>query len=200
MIEPLSTRYSLTDADFFEASVAHQRYRLRSPIVNFGRIFFIALLVITLASFWLRRGWQMMESGDLVRLLVAILLLVGALVYLFHPSNLFNHLWIRHQIRSISQANRSGEWGFDPEGIWTRTELLETTLRWELFKTIVESPKCLLCYQGDLLAFWIVAHSFASPEMLRTFTEIARSKVPNYLVLGECQFPTKPEPFGLDEL
>jgi hypothetical protein len=29
---------------------------------------------------------------------------------------------------------------------------------------------------------------------------LARARVANYVVLGECRFPAKPEPIGLDEL
>ena len=31
------------------------------------------------------------------------------------------------------------------------------------------------------------------------FTDLARARVPNYVVLGECQFTAKPEPICLDE-
>ncbi len=125
---------------------------------------------------------------------------MGLAFYLFYPKNFLNVLWYRHHYRALPEATRSIEWGFEPEQLWSRTELAESVFRWELFQTIVETPKCFLFYQGQHLLLWLPARAFSSPGMLRMFTDLTRAKVPNYVVLGECRFPAKPEPVAFEEL
>jgi hypothetical protein len=68
-----------------------------------------------------------------------------------------------------------------------------------VFVKVVEAPKGFLLYHSIQLFNWIPGHAFASAQELRRFADLARAKVPHYVVLGECQFPAKPEPIGLQE-
>jgi hypothetical protein len=199
MDEMITARYTWTDADYVEVCVAKHRYSMRGPIVGPARIFFIGLGVLAVVAETVKQGvvpnpWTILPD------LAFPLLLVGGLFYLFYPKNFLNVLWYRHHCRSLPSGFRSVEWGFEPEQLWTRTELAESVFRWELFQTIVETPKCFLFYQGQHLLLWLPARAFSSPGMLRMFTDLARAKVPNYVVLGVCQFLAKPEPVGLEEL
>ena len=67
-------------------------------------------------------------------------------------------------------------------------------------KKVVEASSGFLLYQTDQSFRIIPGRAFASAQAIRRFADLARAKVPNYVVLGECQFPAKPEPIGLDEL
>jgi hypothetical protein len=199
MDELITAHYSWTEADFIEACVARHRYSLRSPIVGLGRVFLTGVAVLAVAVVTVKQGAELNPRTIVPDLAIPLLFGVG-LLYLFYPQNFLNRLWYRHNCRSLPEATRSIEWGFGPADLWSRTELAESVYRWELFQTIVETRRCFLLYQGPHLALWLPDRAFSSPGMLRMFSDLARTKVPNYVVLGECRFPAKPEPIGLDEL
>ncbi len=92
------------------------------------------------------------------------------------------------------------EWTIGRDQISIRTSLAASTILWPLFIKVVESPKGFLLYQSIQLFHWIPAHAFASAAELARFADLARARVPNYVVLGRCLFVGKPEPVGLDEL
>ncbi len=202
MDELITARYRLTVLDYVEVCVANHPYLWRSsPILKFAGLFFGGLLLLAIVGLFVYRGGAAMDPIAFLTDLTILLMFLGALAYLFHPRNLLNRLWYRHNFRSIPEGLRSIEWGFDRETLWARTPLVEGNYRWELFPTIVETPKCLLFYSGQRrLTLWLPSHGFSSPGMLRTFTDLAGSRIPHYVVLGACIFPAKPEPVGLDEL
>jgi hypothetical protein len=199
MDEMITARYTMTERDYVEVCVARHRYSIRGPIVGFARVLFTGLAVLVVVAVTVKQGVAL-NPRTIVQDLTFPILLVGGLMYLFHPRNFLNVLWYRHHCRSLPEATRSIEWGFEPSQLWSRNELAESVFRWELFQTIVETPRCFLFYQGQHLLLWLPSHGFSSPGMLRMFTELARAKVPNYVVVGECRFPAKPEPIGLNEL
>jgi YcxB-like protein len=199
MDEMITARYTMTESDYVEVCVAKHRYSLRGPIAGFARIFCIGLPVLGVVAITMGLP-PGADPESVLPGLVVLMLLSAGMAYLFHPKNFLNVLWYRHHWRMLPEATRSIEWGFEPEQLWARNELAESVIRWELFQTIVETPKCFLFFQGKHLLLWLPSHGFSSPGMLRTFTELARTKVPNYVVVGECQFPAKPESVGLDEL
>ncbi len=201
MDDLITARYHITLGDFVKLCAAHQRYIWRrSPIILAGRVF-LGLLVLALLTGWIvRHGNHAFDPGLLVELWwLPVLILL--LTYLFHPKNFLNSIHYAQKFRTIAEASRSIEWGFGPDLLWMRTGLAESTCRWELFDTLVETPECFLFYlPGRHLVLWLPSRGFSSPGMLRSFTDLARTRVPNYVVLGECRFPAKPEPVGLDEL
>ena len=204
MDDLITARYQITLGDFVELCVAHQRFlRRKSPILRFGQVFFglIALLFLFTMVIVVRPGRGAVDPSEVFRELWWLPIVVISVLYLFHPKNVLNRIQYAQKFKTIAEASRSIEWGFGPEGLWSKTGLAESTYRWELFETLAESPECFLFYlPGRHLILWLPAHGFSSPGMLRSFTDLARIRVPHYVVLGECRFPAKPEPVGLDEL
>ncbi len=92
------------------------------------------------------------------------------------------------------------EWSFGPDQLSNQTTNSASTILWPLFIKVVETPKGFMLYQNIQFFNWIPGHAFASAEAVRQFAELARSRVPLYVVLGECQHVGKPEPIVHDEL
>lgn len=202
MDDLVTARYTMAADDFVDFCVANQRHLWRSsPVLKLGKVVFFLFLAVLAAGWFVQRGPLALQPWVWLRDLTIPLLVIGLVVYLFRPSNLLNRLGFQYQFRSmVPEAARSTEWGFDGEGLWYRNALAESTFRWELCETIVESPRCFLFYQASRNIACLPSRGFSSPGMLRSFTDLARLRVPNYVVLGPCYFPAKPEPIGLDEL
>jgi hypothetical protein len=140
------------------------------------------------------------ERWDSLVVVVVVLMGFWSLVYLAHPRNILNRIYYGRKFWTFPEGSRRIEWGCDPEGLWSQTSLASGSYRWELFRTIVETPECFLFYQGEQISLWLPGHAFSNPGDLRQFADLARSRVANYVVLGEYRFPSKPEPVGLNEL
>jgi YcxB-like protein len=205
MDEPISASYRLTEADYIDVVVAQIRSARTSPVFRLGRWLFLGFVVVVtlvvtasvLGHPWLPPGPHRLYQ--LARLV--ILFCLWLLVYLaYHPRHVPNRFYYHRKFRAIPEGSLRIEWGCDRESLWSQTALASGSYRWELFRTIVETPECFLFYQGEQISLWLPGHAFSSPGDLRRFADLARSRVANYVVLGECQFPTKPEPVGLDEL
>jgi hypothetical protein len=134
----------------------------------------------------------------------AIVLLLGILVWGWLISGQRNNRFLRWQarkvFRSVPGGSESVEWSFGPDEIAMQTTKSASTLLWPVFIKVVEAPKGFLLYHNSQLFNWIPGHAFSSEGELRRFADLARARVPHYVVLGECRFPAKPEPLGLDEL
>jgi hypothetical protein len=197
MADGIASHYRWEVRDAVNAAAAVQRYQLRSPFLKYLVLGILALVVA--GAFYV----PPVARPSLESLFFTIgptLVGIGTLFYLCSPKGLINRLWVGHRVRSIPEASRSVEWSFDDEMIWVRSPMAESTIRWELFKTIVESPDCFLFYQGDIFAMWIPGHGFSSPQAIRRFADLARMRVPHYVTLGECRYPAKPGSTGLDDL
>jgi hypothetical protein len=200
MGEPIASTYEWTDDDYIEMIVANQRYALSHPIVRFG-LRFLSLIVILGGSGAI--VGLIVIAPDRPRVLASVVVTVvglGVLIYLLRANNFLNRIVFRRQLRSIPSESRRIEWGCDEGGLWLRTSTQESTIRWEKFQTIVETPKCFLFYEGKILNTWLPSRAFRSPEVLRGFAALAQAKIPNYVVLGECRFVGQPKPIGADEL
>jgi hypothetical protein len=200
MADEIASHYRWEIRDAVNAAAAHQRFQFRSPIVQFGKYFAIAILALVVAAALLSVARPPRNGESPAVSLVTIAFCLGLMAYLCSPKGPVNRWWIGHKVRSIPEASRSVEWSFDDEMLWVRSPLSESTFRWELFKTIVETPDCFLFYQGDIFVLWVPGHGFSSPQAIRRFADLARVRVPHYVTLGECRYPAKPESVGLEEL
>jgi hypothetical protein len=205
MDEPISASYTLTEDDYINVAVAQQRYLMTSPVLRLAKwllLGFVVFITLALPTSVLGRPW-LPPKHRLAELVVVAIVLIGLwlLVYLaYHPRLVPNRFYYRRKFRSIPESSHRIEWGCDREELWSQTALTSGSYSWVLFKTIVETPECFLFYQGDLLSLWLPGHAFSNPADLRRFSDLARSRVANYVVLGERRFPSKPEPLGMDEL
>lgn len=202
MDDPISARYEWNAEGLVDALDVHRRLAggtvgrliLRAFLAIFAVVTIVMPLGVVLASggFEAKRG----------------LLTVWAVVFGYCWGVFYLALWskaikrrqARRAFRDLPDGDRFVAWTFDEHQIANRTALSTSTFLWPVFIKAVESPKGFMLYQSRNFFRWIPAHGFASEGELHRFADLVRTKVPNYVVLGECQFPAKPEPIGLDEL
>jgi hypothetical protein len=195
MEELISIHYFLVEDDFLDAVGVHRR---QSWMIRFARNGYFVLLV--LASLLI----PLIASGNipvdekveaLVPLTLALafgwsILLVGSRIWRFK---------VRKQFRSLNEGERAIDWEVADEVLTCRSSLSESCFRWELLKKLIEAPCGFLLYVAEERYMILPARAFGSPESIRQFRDLARAKVANYVLAGECRFPAKPEPVANDE-
>jgi YcxB-like protein len=202
MDEPISVRYEWNAEGYVDASEAHRK-QARGSV---GRFLFRALLVLfavvtvglPLAVVLTAGNWESKRAG----------LVVWAVVFGYIWGVFYLALWskaiklrgARKTFQNLPPEALFVEWTFAEDQLANRTALSSSTYLWPVFLKAVESPKGFLIYQNTNFFNWIPGHGFSSAADVRRFAELARAKIPHYVVLGECQFPAKPKPIGLDEL
>jgi YcxB-like protein len=202
MDEPISARYEWNAEGYVDAFEAHRkqaagtvgRFLLRALLV----IFALVTVGLPLAVVLTGGNWDTKWVG-----LVVWAVVFGyfwLMFYLAFWSKALKLRTARKTFRNLPPDALFVEWTFTEDQLANRTALSASTYLWPVFLKAVESPKGFLIYQNTNFFNWIPGHGFASAAEVRRFADLARSKVPNYVVLGECQFPAKPEPIGLDEL
>jgi hypothetical protein len=197
MDEPISARRIVTEDDYIAASEAHLRHR-STPITRLGQRFFFGLLILLSLTF------PIVMFGDEPRdkKLEALVPMTATIAGLWGAWFWKTRGWrvgIRRNVRAIPEDQRRTEWTFDQDQFVSRNAASSVQTRWSVFKEAVEAPVGFLLYQSAETFSLTPAHAFTSEAELKRFAELARSKIPNYVVLGECQFPAKPEPVGLDD-
>ncbi len=195
-------RYEWTWDDWRVASDSHRDHMARSEKRSAWPFSFkkVALLAAVAALGLVLLPRKMPMGSKCLVLLATAAIVAYATTYLLGVVDVIQWARYRKHIRTVADQSRSVEWGYDHERLWFHSKLIEAAYRWAFFKAIVEAPRCFLLYQGNELVVWLPLRGFASAEAIRQFTDLARARVPNYVVLGECHFPAKPEPIGLDEL
>lgn len=202
MDEPISARY-VWDADgLTDAWHAHQCHAIR-PIVRYPIYLFMLLLIVATLGIpvWLivdRRSIpEIQRSGA-----IAFVILAG--IWIWYLTGVRNKRFLKWRARKAFRSRPTSsdlvEWSIGPDELHNRTANAASTILWPLFIKVVESPKGFLLYQSLQFFNWLPGHAFASERELRRFADLARTKVPKYVVVGECRFPSKPEPIGQDEL
>jgi hypothetical protein len=202
MDEPISARYEWNAEGYVDAFEAHRKQAGRSV----GRFLFRALLVVfALVTVGLPMA-VVLTNGDWASkrgVLVVWAVLFGYLwvmIYVALWSKAVKLRGARKTFGNLPPEALVVEWTFAEDQLANRTALSASTYLWPLFLKAVESPKGFLIYQNTNFFNWIPGHGFSSAAEVRRFAELARARIPNYVVLGECQFPAKPEPIGLQEL
>jgi hypothetical protein len=202
MDDPISARYEWNAEGLFDALESHRRQlRTTSDRLILGVILFLLALIFA-ATIWavLWRPGQWAMKG---RFLVGVVVVIGTILAVLYGTFLSKaprRRAARKAFQHLPAGNRFVEWWFDESQLSNQTELTASTFLWPVFIKVVESPKGFMLYQNLTFFNWVPAHGFASPEAVRQFAALARSRVANYVVLSECRFPSKPEPIGVDEL
>ena len=202
MDEPISARYVWDVEAMTEALAAYQRQSIR-PFIRL--LSWLLMLCLLFASVFFTT-WMMLDSRNPpeIKRNGAIALVVELAVWSWFLDGVRNKRFLRWQARRVFRSKPVGsdlvEWSIGPEEVSSRTQHSASTILWPLFIKVVETPGGFLLFQSIQLFNWIPGHAFASTDALRRFAELARSRVANYVVLGPCHFPAKPEPIGLDEL
>jgi hypothetical protein len=204
MDEPISARYVWGAEAMTEGLAVHQRQSLR-PFLRYlgiGVGLFVVFLSL-LIPIWMIVDSRVRSMPEFRRN-AAIALVVLVVIWGWLIEGIWNHRFLRWNARRAFRSNPNAaglvEWSFGPDQISNRTALSSSTIVWPVFVKVVEAPQGISLYQSMQFFHWIPAHAFASGQELRRFADLARDKVPHYVVLGECQFPAKPEPIGLQEL
>jgi hypothetical protein len=201
MDELISARYLWDVEAMTEALATHMRHSLR-PIFRF------LLILLMLFYAFLSLGiptWIIVDSRSQpeTRRNAAIALIVFLALWAWFIDVFRNKRGLRWRARLAFQSLPGGpqqvEWSLGPAELSNRTWNSATTFHWTAFLKVVESRNGFMLYQSAQFFNWIPGHAFASEFELRRFANLARARVPNYVVLGECQFPAKPEPIVVDE-
>jgi hypothetical protein len=202
MDELISARYFWDVEAMTEALAAHQRHTLR-PIFRYLLIFLALLYVFFSIGLPI---WVIVDSRSSpeTRRTAAIVLVVAVVFWgwLIHAirSNQFLRWQARWVFRSKPGRPDFIEWSIGPDQLSNRTTYSASTILWPQFFKVVEAPKGFMLYQNRQFFNWIPGHAFASAGAVRRFAEVARAKVPQYVMVGECQYVGKPEPIATDEL
>ncbi len=202
MDEPISARYVWDAGAMTEALAAHQRQPLPRRWIVFRVVYLLAFFVVLIvlpASLAVDSTSPPESRRNAVLVLIMACSFLSWFVIVVRNKRYLGYK-VRKAFRSLPNQAEFVEWTVAPGQISTRTSLRASTILWPLFIKVVEAPKGFLLYQNMQVFNWIPGHAFASAAELARFAELARAKVPNYVVLGECRFPVKPEPVGLDEL
>jgi hypothetical protein len=199
---PLSTRYEWDWNDWRTASDFHRSHLARRQE---GIAWIVLLEKGTLLTVVVALGLSILPTK--MPLEIKWLVVLGtigttyyAVAYLSVLVNAIQWMRYRKKLRSMANLSRSVEWDYDQERLRFRSELTEVAYRWAFFKTIVEAPRCFLFYEDKELSLWVPVKGFSSAESIRRFADLARTKVPNYVMLGECQHVGKPQQVAFDEL
>ena len=203
MDEPISARYVWDPEAFAEALATHQRHSVR-PVFRY-LLLGLLMLVYGFPSIGIP-VWLIVDSRNQPETrrnaaiaLVVVVALWAWFIDLVRKKRVLR--WrARRAFRSLPGGPQQVEWSLGPVELSNRTTNSASTFLWTAFLKVVEDRKGFMLYQSGSFFNWIPGHAFASEAELRRFANLARSRVPNYIVLNECQFPAKPEPIGLDEL
>lgn len=85
-----------------------------------------------------------------------------------------------YQFKSRPDANTVVEWEFGEDEIKARTELGESTNKWNGFLKIVEVKEGFLFYPIKNIFYWIPFSAFEKPECI--------DKVRGFIIKNKCQF------------
>lgn len=201
MNDPISARYIWDAEAMTEALAAHQRQSLR-PVFRYLLILLMLIsLFATIGLPLLIIGVHGFSPDDRRNAIIALFIFdpLWAGLILGIRKRWFLRWHARRVFRSIASGGQSAEWSIGPDEVSIRTDLSASTLLWPYFIKVVETPKGFMLYQNIQLFHWIPGHAFVSAGELRRFADLARGRVANYVVAGECLFPVKPEPTGRDE-
>ncbi len=198
MEEPIQAKGIVTEDDYIASFDVHLRHST-SPILRFSQKFYFGLLILMTLTI------PMVIFGDRTRAekLEALLPMTGITSVLWGIWFWSTRRWrvnLRKSIRAIPEELRWTEWTLGDEFFESRHAGATVQQRWSMFSKVVEAPVGFLVYDNPQTFSLLPAHAFASAEAVRQFAELARSRVSNYVVLGECRFPDKPKPVGLEEL
>ena len=202
MEETISARYEWNPDALVDALAVHRRHsttllaRLGLGLVL--AFYFLATIGIPLVIAIRPENPPHMKRNGFIALLV-----FGSIWYLLYQAvrkKTFQKKAARRAFGANPGLTSLVEWSADENQISNRTTLSSSTFLWPIFIKALEAPEGFLLYQNRTFFHFIPAHAFDSEGSLRQFADLARTKVPNYVVLGECRFPAKPEPIGLDEL
>jgi YcxB-like protein len=202
MDDPITARYVWDVEAMTEALAAHRNHSIRP-------VFRHLLVLLILFYVFLSIGipiWMIVDSRSLpeARRNATIALVVALVAWGWLISGARSNRFLRWRARKVFRSKPGGsefvEWSIGPDQLTNRTNNSASTILWPLFMKVVETPKGFVLYQSIQFFNWIPAHAFASDEAVRRFAELARAKVPQYVVVGECQYVGKPEPIANDEL
>ena len=198
MIDSISARYVLTENDLIAAARTHNRMTM-TPYRQFAR--WLCLMILLSVSFVALPVVLLWDNSPSKRAsLVPIFALVIFGWFIVWIGLIGWKIDVRQSLRKIPHVERAMEWTIDDQWLSYKTSLTEIRMRWEQIKKFVETPSGFLIYHSRDFFKPLPNHAFTTTESINQFADLARLKVPNYVVLGLCQFPAKPEPIGLDEL
>ncbi len=201
MNDPISARYVWDAEAMTEALAAHLRQTLR-PVFRYLLILLMLIYLFGTIGLPLLIIGGPGSSPDsrrnaIVALFIFVPLWAGLILAIRRRWLLRLHAW--RVFRSTGRESQAAEWSIGPDELTSRTDLSASIILWPYFIKVVETPKGFMLYQNVQLFHWIPGHAFVSAAELRRFADLARSRVANYVVAGECLFPIKPEPTGRDE-
>ncbi len=124
----------------------------------------IALGGIAVACVWLAQG-----------LLLASTLLIASVALLAFVFSC--RIRVPDEVRSSAQVS----WELVPEGILLQTGDSKKELPWRSMYAILRTRDGFLLWPGDLHETWLPVRAFACPEDVEMFSDIARSRVANYV-------------------
>ncbi len=201
MDDPISVRYAWNIEILIEAWAAHQR-SASSRVGRFVR--YLGMLFYLVLSFGIP-SWLLFDHRsppetrrNAFLALIFVTVLWASLVVLIRKKSFLR--WRAQRVfRSEASDSEVVEWSFGSTEISNRTDNAASTILWPLFVKAVEDRRGFLLYASIQLFHWIPAFGFASEGEMKRFAALARSRVANYIVVGECQFPAKPDPVGLED-
>jgi uncharacterized integral membrane protein len=201
MDEPISARYEWNEDGLVDSLEAHGkqasgtigRFVLRALLILFA----VVTAGIPLAMLLTPGDWEA-KRGILI-VMVVLFGYLWAMFYLALWSKGLKRRNARKAFGKLAAEARFVEWTFAEDQVSNQTALSASTYLWPLFHKVVEAPKGFLIYQNINFFHWIPGYAFASADAVRQFAELARAKVPQYSVVGECQYVGKPEPIVTDE-
>jgi hypothetical protein len=179
----------LSQADYLSAYRADQ-LQTSTPLKRFGRRFFFVLPVAATVAFFLCPDDS--ERMQALRWVLGFAMFIGwaRVLGLFLTGS-----WvIRSRARSLSEEARTVAVTIDEAGLTYKAPLIETTIRWEFFIKVVESPSVFLLYESPESYIVIPYHVFDSPDSARRFGELARR------MIGDRQPASKSKSDDLEEL
>jgi hypothetical protein len=202
MDEPITARFEWNADAMTEAMAAHRRHSLR-PVVRALLILFLGLYVVGTVGIPL---WLVVDSriSPETRRNAFVAFAVVSLAWVWLIGGIYNNRFLRWKARRVFRSIPGGpqfvEWSIGPDQLSNRTTNSASTLLWPLYVKVVEDRNGFMLYQSVQLFNWIPGHAFASEGELRRFADLARARVANYVVVGECRFIGKPQPLGFEEL
>jgi hypothetical protein len=201
MDDPISARYVWDVEALTQALAAHGRSQLRTPFRYLAYLMTaFAVSASIMIPLWLITETRLPESRTGACVALVVILIAWAFIFRSSQTNQLLRWQARWIFRSMPTKSQVIEWSFGPVESFARTENSSSSILWPLFIKVVEDREGFLMYQSVQLFQWVPGHAFASEAELKRFIELVRSRVANYVVRGECQFPAKPEPVGRDEI
>lgn len=202
MDDPISARYVWDPETLTEAWAAYRRDLLR-PVFRYLLMLMAGLAVLGYLSVPIVVILDFRNPPEHRRNAVVAFVVIS-LIWGWLLSGLWTNRFLRWNARKAFRSLPGGvqviEWSIGPDDLNNRAANSSTTLLWTAFHKVVEDRKGFLLFHSAQSFHFIPSHAFTSELEMKRFASLARGRVAKYLVLGDCQFPAKPEPVGLDEL